>query len=306
MSRVTAINFFGEPIVVVQTEVEVNGRLEPVLGVVAKRLCEQLGLVWAGQHAKLMDDEDNRYRAFQATVTAGDNKERDVTVIPLTTVNAFLFSINRKNLSDDDMITTRLANGDVVQESKKAKLIRYQDECQTVLYDYWHHGVAMNFRADPTDLDSQKTYDILQTSRKRFDNMFNGLVASVIDGQGKRGVEFEEGVKEFSLELDARVAEVIRTCLGAQELDLEKGRIRKSGEFQSRPITGQEALSISILENCVCDLIGLYRRKELGEGGYEIILSALSDYYNDYLENVSHNVVTMRSTFNRGKGLFTQ
>jgi hypothetical protein len=305
MSQVTTINFFGEPILVTATQLEINGRLEPVLGVVARRLCEQLGLDWSTQHAKLMDDEDNRYRAFKSTVTAGDDKEREVTIIPLSTVNAFLFSINRKNLSDNDMITTRLANGEVVQESKKAKLIRYQDECTTVLYDYWHHGVAMNFRADPKDLDSQKTYDILQTSRKRYDNMFNGLVASIVDGQGKRGADFEQGVKEFGVELDKRVEEVIRTCLGAEELDLNKGLIRKSGEPFLRPVSGHEALSVSILENCVCDLIGLYRRKELGQdAGYEVILQALEDYYHDYLENVAGNVVTMRSTFNRGKGLF--
>lgn len=316
MSDLPTINFFGEPIAVVETTIEINGRHEPVLGVVAKRLCEQLGLDWAGQHKKLMDDEDNRYRAFSAEVVAADGKSYPMALIPLTTLNAFLFSINRKNLSDNDMITTRLATGEVVQESKKAKLIRYQDECTTVLYDYWHHGVAMNFRADPKDLDSQKTYDILQTSRKRYDNMFNGLVASIIDGQGKRGVEFEEGIREFGIELDRRVNETIRDCLGAVQLDLEHGLIRKKGEDfglgqdgvpNMRQITGLEAMYVAILENCVCDLIGLYRRKELGQdAGYEAILDNLQDYFQDYLTNVTNNVVTLRSTFNRGKGLFAQ
>lgn len=315
MSKITTINFFGEPIMVTKAEIEVNGRMEPILGVVAKRLCEQLGLAWQSQHAKLTDDEDNRYRAFEAPVTGPDGKVYPTTLIPLTTLNAFLFSINRKNLSDNDMITTRLSTGEVVQESKKAKLIRYQDECTTVLYDYWHHGVAMNFRANPKDLDSQKTYDILQASRKRYDNMFNGLVASVVDGQGKRGAEFEDGIREFGEELDRRVNETIRVCLEAEDLDLENGLIRKAGEDYGmnpatgrptmRPITGREAMNVSILENCVCDLIGLFRRKELGEGNYELILDHLEQYYQDYLENVTNNVVTMRSTFNRGKGLFT-
>lgn len=315
MSKITTINFFGEPVSVTKAEIEINGRVEPVLGVVAKRLCEQLGIDWASQHAKLKDDEDNRYRSFEANAVAADGKAYRMTFIPLTTLNAFLFSINRKNLSDTDMITTRLSTGEVVQESKKAKLIRYQDECTTVLYDYWHHGVAMNFRADPKDLDSQKTYDILQASRKRYDNMINGLIASVIDGQGKRGVEFEDGIKEFGQELDRRVLETIRVCLQAEDLDLENGLIRKAGEDfgmnpstgrpAMRPITGREAMNVSILENCVCDLIGLFRRKELGEGNYELILDNLEEYYQDYLENVTNNVVTMRSTFNRGKGLFT-
>lgn len=299
------INFFGEPIAVIETELEINGRLEPVLGVVARRMVEQLGLDWPSQLAKLKDDEDNRYQAFEAKAEGPDGKEYTSTIIPLTTVNAFLFSINRKNLSDSDLVTTRLADGTTYQESKKAKLIRYQDECSTVLYDYWQHGAAMNFRANPSDLDSQKTYDILLSSRKRYNSMFNGLVATVVDSQGKRGQEFEDGVKEFTTVLDEQVGEAIRLTLNADHLDIEKGTIRKLGETGVRSVTGMEAMYISILENCVCDLIGQFRRKEIGDGtDYSVILQVLPEYFAEYLETVGTHVVTMRSTFNRGKGLF--
>lgn len=299
------INFFGEPIAVVETELEVNGRLEPVLGVVARRLVEQLGLDWSTQLAKLKDDEDNRYKCFEARAEAADGKEYTSTIIPLTSVNAFLFSINRKNLSDSDLVTTHLADGSTRQESKKQKLIRYQDECQMALHDYWIHGVAMNFRANPSELDSQKTFDILQTSRKRFNNMFNNLVSSVVDAQGKRGTEFEEGVKEFTNVLEAEVREAIKACMGAMEIDFEKGLIRKQGEHGLREMSGMDALHISILENCVCDLIGQFRRKEIGDGtDYSIILQVLPEYFEEYLSNVGNQVLNMRSTFNRGKGLF--
>lgn len=299
------INFFGEPIAVVETELEVNGRVEPVLGVVARRLVEQLGLDWSSQLQKLRDDEDNRYRAFEGRAVGPDGKEYSSTIIPLNAVNAFLFSINRKNLSDDDLVTTRNADGSTYQESKKKKLIRYQDECATVLYDYWQHGAAMNFRANPSDIDSQKTYDILKTSRKRYNNMFNNLVASILERKGKRGPDFEEAVAEFTGKLEQQVREQIVVCMDAAEVDFDKGLIRYRGEPGLHEMSGMEAIRITILENCVCDLIGQFNRKDIGDGEqYEVIFQMLPEYFDDYLANVGDQVLMMRSTFNRGRGLF--
>lgn len=299
------INFFGEPIVVVETEIEVGGILEPVLGVVGRRLVEQLGLDWKGQYVKLMDDEDNRYGCFEAKVLVDDGRELNSIIIPLSSLNAFLFSINRKNLSDSDLVTTTLADGSTRQESKKQKLIRYQDECTVVLYDYWTHGAAMNFRANASDIDSQKNYDILLTSRKRYNNMLNNLTASVLDAKGLRGQEFEDQIKDFTNTLDEEVRHAIMACVDAVELDFDKGLIRKHGEPGLHEISGMDAMRVSILENCVCDLIGQFRRKEIGDGvDYSIILTILPEYFVDYIENVGNQVLTMRSTFNRGKGLF--
>ena len=299
------INFFGEPIAVIETELEVSGVLEPVLGIVARRLVEQLGLDWSGQLVKLREDEDNRYGCFEAKATGPDGKEYVSTIIPLSSLNAFLFSINRKNLSDSDLVTTTLADGSTRQESKKQKLIRYQDECTVVLYDYWTHGAAMNFRANPSELDSQKNYDILQTSRKRYNNMLNNLTASVLDAKGLRGQDFEDQIKEFTNTLDEEVRQAIMMCVNAVELDFEKGLIRKHGEAGLHEISGMDAMHVSILENCVCDLIGQFRRKEIGDGiDYSIILHILPEYFSSYLENVGNQVLSMRSTFNRGKGLF--
>lgn len=299
------INFFGEPIAVIETEFEIGGVLEPILGVVARRLVEQLGLDWKSQYVKLKDDEDNRYGCFEAKAEGPDGKQYTSTIIPLSSLNAFLFSINRKNLNDSDLVTTTLADGSTIQESKKQKLIRYQDECTVVLYDYWTHGAAMNFRANPSEIDSQKNYDILQTSRKRYNNMLNNLTASVLDAKGLRGQDFEDSIKEFTNTLDAEVRQAIMVCVGAVELDFDKGLIRKHGEAGLHEISGMDAMHVSILENCVCDLIGQFRRKEIGDGiDYSIILSILPEYFSSYLENVGNQVLTMRSTFNRGKGLF--
>ena len=301
------INFFGEPIAVVETEIEVSGKLEPMLGVVARRLVEQLGLDWSTQLAKLREDKFNRYNAFEGKAEGPDGKMYTSTILPLTSVNAFLFTVNPNNLDPADVVTTIMADGSSFKESKQQKLIRYQNECQMALHDYWIHGAAMNFRAEPHELESQKTYDILQTSRKRFNNMFNNLVSMVIDNKGLRGQEFEDAVKEFAVELEVQVRDAIMLCMDARELDFDKGLIRKLGETGLRPITGMEAMHVSILENCVCDLISKFRQKEIGDGqDYSVILEILPEYFSDYLKNVGNQVLTMRSTFNRGKGLFVQ
>lgn len=301
---VSKVNFFGEDIVVIDCEVEVRGKIERILGVPAKRLVEQLGLAWQSQHTKLIDDEDNRYGVFEAPLEAPDGKSYRSLVIPYTALNAFLFSINRKNLSDD-VIHTRLADGSIREESIKQKIIRYQDECQIVLHDYWTHGAAVNLRSNTRDIESQRTFDILETSRKRYENMFHGLVQNIVDSQGKRGEDFERGVIEFAGVLEDEVNAVIMECMNAAELDLIGGNIRKPGEHGLRYLSGMEAIYISILQNCFCDLIGLYRRKEIGEGrNYEAILEELPKYFSDYLNNVNRDVLTMRSTFNRGRGLF--
>ncbi len=301
------INFFGEPIAVVETEIEINGQLEPMLGVVARRLVEQLGLEWARQLTKLRDDAFNRFNAFEGKAEGPDGKMYTSTILPLTSVNAFLFTINPNKMDPSDVVTTTLADGSTFKESKQQKLIRYQNECQMVLHDYWIHGAAMNFRAEPHELESQKTYDILQTSRKRFNNMFNNLVSTVIDNKGLRGQEFEDAVKEFTNVLEVEVRDAIMLCMDAKELDFDKGLIRKLGEPGLREISGMEAMHVSILENCVCDLISQFRRKEIGDGiDYSIILEILPEYFSSYLENVGKQVLTMRSTFNRGKGLFVQ
>lgn len=304
-------NFFGEPIAVIETEIEVKVadgvRVEPVLGVVAKRLSEQLGIDWKTQYEKLANDEDNRYGCFEAKAEGPDGKMYSALIIPLTSINAFLFAVNPKKIPAEDTVETKLVTGEVIRESKRAKLIRYQDECAMALHDYWIHGAAMNFRANPSELDSQKTYDILQTSRKRYNNMFNNLVGSVVESKGHRGEAFEQEIKVFADTLDREVRDAIKLCMNAQELDFDKGLIRKMGEAGVREISGMEAMHVSILENCVCDLIGLFKRKEIGNGeDYSIILDTLPEYFSDYLNNVGNQVLNMRSTYNRGKGLFVQ
>jgi hypothetical protein len=304
MNKVSKVNFFGEDIIVIDCEVKVAGKTEHVLGVPAKRLVEQLGLAWPSQHAKLMDDEDNRYGVFEAPLISPNGKTYDSLVIPYTALNAFLFSINRKNLPEK-MIQTELSGGGIREETIKQKIIRYQDECQLVLHDYWTHGAAINLRSNFADAEAQKNYDILETSRKRYENMFNGLVQNIVDSQGKRGEDFERGVIEFAGVLEEQVLEVIMTCMGAAELDTQAMTIRKPGEAGKRYLTGMEAIYISILQNCFCDLIGLFRRKEIGDGrNYEAILDELPKYFDDYLSNVNRDVLMMRNTFNRGRGLF--
>jgi hypothetical protein len=87
----------------------------------AKRICENLGLDWGSQHRKLISDD--LYNYSHMTTVGSDGKDREMGCIPYKKLNAWLFSINPKNVPDENI---------------KNKIIQYREECSQVLYDYWN------------------------------------------------------------------------------------------------------------------------------------------------------------------------
>ncbi|HGA5250658.1 TPA: phage antirepressor N-terminal domain-containing protein, partial [Salmonella enterica subsp. diarizonae serovar 61:l,v:z35] len=97
--------------------------------VAMKPIVENLGLDWPSQHRKLMSSK-GKFNHCHMTMVALDKKLRDVLCIPLKKLNGWLFSINPEKVRADI----------------RDKLIQYQEECFTVLYDYWTKGKAENPR----------------------------------------------------------------------------------------------------------------------------------------------------------------
>lgn len=84
---------------------------------------ENMGLSWQAQHAKLLS-AGNRWSVTMILTVAQDGKEREQVCIPLRKLATFLATINP----------------DKVREDLRGKLIRYQEECDEVLYQYWAKG----------------------------------------------------------------------------------------------------------------------------------------------------------------------
>lgn len=136
---VSTVNFYGDRIVTVKSD---DGRIM----VAIRPIVENLGLAWEGQRVKLIEAQTmsltegyyDRFRV-ESLQLAIDGESVSMLCIELKRLNAFLFTLNPNRVPDLEVRT---------------RIIKYQEECVTVLHDYWLHGAAVNGRKNPSDIDS--------------------------------------------------------------------------------------------------------------------------------------------------------
>ncbi|EAM8309356.1 phage antirepressor Ant [Salmonella enterica] len=97
--------------------------------VAMKPIVETLGMSWSTQQTKLMK-QISKFNCVHMNMVAADGKLRKLLCLPLKKLNGWLFSINPEKVRADI----------------RDKLIQYQEECFTVLHDYWTKGKAENAR----------------------------------------------------------------------------------------------------------------------------------------------------------------
>ncbi|EDV3971457.1 phage antirepressor Ant [Salmonella enterica subsp. enterica serovar Newport] len=97
--------------------------------VAMKPIVENLGMSWGTQQQKLMKQLD-KFNCIHMNMVAADGRLRKLLCLPLKKLNGWLFSINPEKVRADI----------------RDKLIQYQEECFTVLHDYWTKGKAENAR----------------------------------------------------------------------------------------------------------------------------------------------------------------
>ncbi|EKA5219609.1 phage antirepressor Ant [Escherichia coli] len=97
--------------------------------VAMRPIVENLGMSWGTQQQKLMKQLD-KFNCIHMNMVAADGKFRKLLCLPLKKLNGWLFSINPEKVRADI----------------RDKLIQYQEECFTVLHDYWAKGKAENAR----------------------------------------------------------------------------------------------------------------------------------------------------------------
>ena len=104
-------------------------RLSVAIHVAMKPIVENLGMSWSTQQTKLMK-QISKFNCVHMNMVAADGKLRKLLCLPLKKLNGWLFSINPEKVRADI----------------RDKLIQYQEECFTVLHDYWTKGKAENAR----------------------------------------------------------------------------------------------------------------------------------------------------------------
>lgn len=133
----SAVQFHGQPII--------TAMVAGVAYVAMKPIVENLGMSWTTQHRKLMQDMNksnhphksmvenegcrdistpSKFNCRDISMVAADGKLRQLLCIPLRKLNGWLFSINPERVRADI----------------KDKLIQYQEECFSVLHEYWTKG----------------------------------------------------------------------------------------------------------------------------------------------------------------------
>lgn len=97
--------------------------------VAMKPIVKNLGMSWGTQQQKLMKQLD-KFNCIHMNIVAADGKLRKLLCLPLKKLNGWLFSINPEKVRADI----------------RDKLIQYQEECFSVLHDYWTKGHVVNPR----------------------------------------------------------------------------------------------------------------------------------------------------------------
>lgn len=107
----------------------ITAMADGVAYVAMKPIVENLGMSWGTQQQKLMKQLD-KFNCIHMNMVAADGKLRKLLCLPLKKLNGWLFSINPEKVRADI----------------RDKLIQYQEECFSVLHDYWTKGHVVNPR----------------------------------------------------------------------------------------------------------------------------------------------------------------
>lgn len=117
------VPFYEDTVVLVGRDNEPYVAMKPIVA--------NMGLVWAAQYVKIIEK-------FGATVSeietvAEDGRLRGMTCLPLKKLPAWLYSISPNKVKPD----------------LREKIVRYQNECDDALWDYWTKGSATRPGAQP-------------------------------------------------------------------------------------------------------------------------------------------------------------
>ena len=119
--------------------------------VAVKPVCEILGVDFSAQRAKLKEHPVYGSTMVLSTTVGADGKDREMLCIPLQFFPGWLFSINPDN----------------VKEEARENLIKYQLECNKVLFDYFfrHADFAMKKQEEIS-----QQLDVVAKAREGFRN----------------------------------------------------------------------------------------------------------------------------------------
>lgn len=121
MNEIQKIDFHGSKIAVIEKDGKQYVAMKPIV--------EAMGLAWKKQIELIKRDPVlSKASVTIPGIVAGDGKEREMFCLPINKLNGWLFKISASRYSG----------------KRREMIIRYQEECYDVLYNYFHKGAAVN------------------------------------------------------------------------------------------------------------------------------------------------------------------
>ncbi|WP_435931419.1 phage antirepressor N-terminal domain-containing protein [Moraxella bovoculi] len=125
-NQIQTVNFHNQSLLTLQKD--------GIAYVAMKPICENIGLDWKSQFARIKRDEVlAQGMVIITTPTKGGLQE--MLCLPIHYLNGWLFGVD----------TNR------VKAEIRETLITYKKECYQALFDYWNNGVAVNHRLSSDD-----------------------------------------------------------------------------------------------------------------------------------------------------------
>ncbi|ADE14191.1 hypothetical protein Nhal_1018 [Nitrosococcus halophilus Nc 4] len=127
MNAIT-VPFHGTDLFVVEYQGQPYTPMKPIV--------EGMGLDWKSQHAKLQENQSRWSTMVISTIVAGDGKIREMLCMPLRKLVGWLMTIYPNK----------------VKPEIRDNIIRYQNECDDVLWRYWTEGQVTREATQPEPL----------------------------------------------------------------------------------------------------------------------------------------------------------
>ncbi|WP_370407968.1 phage antirepressor N-terminal domain-containing protein [Tenacibaculum dicentrarchi] len=141
--------------------------------VAVRPICEALGVSVQKQLERLKEDSILGSTITLGVMVGGDGKTREMQTIPLKYVFGWLFKINPKN----------------VKEEARENLIKYQEECYDVFYNYFS---ARSEFIEIKQSKTEKQLEVLKGARTNFRNTSKILKEAEAELMEIRKFSFED------------------------------------------------------------------------------------------------------------------
>lgn len=152
-AQLGTVEFLGKPLTVIVTDSQLLVAMRPI--------CEGIGLDWKSQYERIKRDEVlSTSMVVMTTQMPGDDQKRQVTCLPLSMLNGWLFGVDSKRC----------------KPFIRQALVRYKFECYDALAAYWQ-GHSAKALPEPPALPAPEAAD-------RITHAFRGSrVEFLVDGR---------------------------------------------------------------------------------------------------------------------------